>query len=325
MGMLMILVGLGGAMYHRIKVGTASESLQNRMLMGYSIVLTLLLAEGIAMLIPQTHEVGYTLSAQTWLRYCWEPLNELGYRDEKVQADTNMKHILIVGDSFTAGYGICDVNQRYSNLLAQQLPDDHHVHNLGHNGADTREAYKRLLEYPVSPDLVIVQYYSNDVDGIARDQGIDFGGFEPYQDIPLLSRPIIRGSFLANLLYWQFPHADKQPYVEFLQSAYQDTSLLNTHLHDLNQFASYAKDQGIPLIVLIFPFLRDLEGSFFVSTIEQHFQAQDIPVINLIPQLQPIPPMQRVVNKHDAHPNERVHALAAQALYETLRPQLPLP
>lgn len=81
--------------------------------------------------------------------------------DDHKQA--NYQHILIWGDSLSAGYGI-DIDQGWVNLLRTQLKDDVTVTNGSLSGETTSGGLNRLPDAlkKHQPDLVILELGGND-------------------------------------------------------------------------------------------------------------------------------------------------------------------
>jgi hypothetical protein len=76
------------------------------------------------------------------------------------------------------------------------------------------------------------------------------------------------------------------------------------------------------LRVVIFPFLHDQGPRYpFAATHEKlvgHCRDAQIPVLDLEPVFRPRAGEDLTVNRFDAHPNERAHAIAAEAIYNQL-------
>ena len=102
-----------------------------------------LLLELSFMFVPISHGGGDMLCAHTWFFYNWE-WNSLGYRSQEwSEEDVSGKiKIGIIGDSFVAGHGVSDKQNRFSNLLQKKLGDEYFVFNLGKNGNDTQEEWE---------------------------------------------------------------------------------------------------------------------------------------------------------------------------------------
>ncbi|HEX5050518.1 MAG TPA: SGNH/GDSL hydrolase family protein [Planctomycetota bacterium] len=280
----------------------------------YAILLALLLLEGAFMFLPASHNVGYTLGAKVWSQWYWKPVNSLGFRDPEHVAIPGKKLVFVVGDSFTAGAGIKRIEDRFSDLLGQQRPDLQ-VMNLGQCGGDSETEFRCLTKHPLSPDLLVLQYYVNDIEGTAARAGRRMPSFSPHQDLPALLRPVVRNSFLLDFLYWRFGHGDEQAYVEYLQAAMADKEVLQRHLQELEKFCAYATERGIPLVVVVFPCLQDLAlGRSLTAPVERMFTAHDVPIVDVATLVESMDPADRTANHQDAHPSPRVHRLVADAL-----------
>lgn len=291
----------------------------NMLTSGFMIFLTLIIMESLFMFVPQSHGVGYTYGAKNWFDYYWRT-NELGFRDKSIRdVDRAKPRILVVGDSFTAGHGVRCPSETFTGRLRKMAGPRYEVLNVGSNGADTREEYARLLKYPYPPDILILQYYGNDIQKAANEAGIEFPGFSPYSDLAPLLVPLVKTSYLLNFLYWQFPHADGKAYLDFLEEAYKDPLAMNKHIADLEFFVTYAKERKVPLLVVIFPLLRDLQSSaIFTRPVGQFFSQNNIPIISVADLVTDMPVAQRVVNHHDGHPSPELHAKVADAIWTAL-------
>lgn len=305
---------------HVVKNVTNSNLAKNISLLIFAVFLVLVLLESAFMFIPQSHGVGYTYGGRIWFQYYWHT-NSLGYRDDDVQSgNVARKKILIVSDSFTAGHGIKEPNDRFSGVLAKKVGNGYRVYNLGKGGADTTEEYDSLLQFPVSSDILILQYFGNDIEKAATRLGKRPHRFTPYEDLTPFSRLIIRGSYFFNYLYWQFPHADIQPYFDSLISSYKDERILTAHLGDLMKFVTYSRENNVPLLVVVFPFMLDQKSSMvFFEPVQKFFRSHDIPVINVADIVSELPMKERIVNVNDGHASPRVHSLTAEVIYRELR------
>jgi hypothetical protein len=304
-----------------LKNRKVEEKIKNIALTIYTLFLIFFVFEEIFMFVAQTHGVGYTLAHVNWTRRYWKPINSLGYRDKDFSTEDILKKkkIFVLGDSLAAGTAIKNSNDRFSNLLGKKLTPNYVVLNLGSGGAGTRSEFKKLVEFPFKPDILILQYYGNDIDEVAYSMEKWLSGFQPYQDLIKILQPLVKYSYFLNYLYWQFPHTETQPYINSLISAYNDQRVFKEHLSDLNKIVEFSKKNKIPLIVVIFPFLRDLETSqIFTIPIEKFLNEKETVVINVSNLIVNLPPAKRTVNSNDNHPNVLVNRLVAEELYQSL-------
>jgi hypothetical protein len=107
----------------------------------------------------QSDGFRYTLASQNWYERYWQE-NSLGYRDvewtpERLSGKTK---IMVVGDSFAAGSGIANPEDRFTDQLGHLLGDDYAILNVASPGWDTIDEVQAILEYPYRPDILILSY-----------------------------------------------------------------------------------------------------------------------------------------------------------------------
>jgi hypothetical protein len=286
--------------------------------MAMSLGLTFLVGEGVASLRSASHAVGYTLASRAWFSRYWSLTNSAGYRDSEWPGGA-AKRIDVIGDSFVAGLGIANVDDRMSNLLDRRLRPEFRVRNLGWNGADTRDELKRLRSLPTPPDLLILSYYANDIQEACGDAGHRLPGFTPYANVPWALRALLRRSYLLDALYWRFPQSDLVGYEGSLESCYQDPKALKLHRRDLEAIVIYCRERRLPLLVVAFPHLVRAEPTRkLIEPVIEFFGAQGVLVVDVFPLLERLPVRDRIVNSNDAHPSVLLNRLVADAVLSAL-------
>jgi hypothetical protein len=279
---------------------------------------TLLLLEGAFMFVPRSHNVGHTLAARVWRRLYWQE-NSLGYRDAEHVRAAGKKTVFVLGDSFAAGDGTALVADRFSNLL-EVLDPTLHVLNLGRCGADSIAEYRALQRHPLQPDVLVLQYYPNDIEGTARRCGLQLPGFSPYSDLPRAPAWIISNSFLFDFAYWQLPHGDQLAYACFLERAQDDEGIISQHLAELAPFCDYAEHRHVPLVVVVFPVLMDpAKTAALTARVEAMFTARGAAILDVATLVENLPVAARTANGQDAHPSRVVHERVARGLVALLR------
>lgn len=302
--------------YVRIfKNNSIHETVKNISLSVYMLVMLLIITETVFMFIPVSHSASNTLAGRNWFSFYWQS-NSMGYRDDEVKEKNNLKKkIFFVGDSFTAGHGLKKRSQRFSNIVGQKLNRQYEFYNIGVNGADSDDEFKNLITFPVKPDVVVLQYFFNDIDNSSKH----LGKWQPfpmvYSDIPLWQRPLVRGSFLLNYIYWKFPHSGEYDYLEQLRKAYADTAVMKDHLISLKKITGFCRSNKIRLYVVVFPFLQNLEVSDQLAIpVKQFFASENIDVLEVSKLVTDLPIKDRVVNVNDFHASPLVNERVAQAL-----------
>ena len=285
----------------------------------FTVLMTSELLEVVFMFVPRSHSVGYTLASNIWWERHWGPLNSLGYRDVEPVRASGRKLVFAIGDSFTAGAGIADRSARFGDRIERHHPQLQ-VMNLGRNGSDSADEFTRLQAHPLQPDAVVLQYYPNDIEGAAQRAGRQRPQFRPYEDLASVKlRLVVRGSYLANFVYWQFEHGDGTGYLRYLEAAFADADVVQRHVADLEQFCSWTREHRMPLVVVMFPLLEDLEGSRrLTAPVARLFYEQHVPLVDVAELVADLPVAARTVNSHDGHAsivvNERVAAAIAKLL-----------
>ncbi len=274
--------------------------------------------EALFMFVAQSHNVGYTLAQRVWLHRYWGPPNALGYRDCEHVRVAGKKLVFALGDSFTAGAGVRQ-EERFADELARLRPDLQ-VMNLGQSGDDSPGEFARLRAHPLLPDIVVLQYYPNDIEGAAKRAGHEMPPFTPYADVTLGSLHwLVRNSFLANFAYWQFAHGDGDADLKFLMHMERDPEVSHLHLMDLAAICTWAGEHRVKLVVVLLPLLEDLAWSRAANRdVKELFVSHGVTVLDIADRIEDLSVGERTVNHHDGHASPIVHARIAAALAEVL-------
>ena len=264
---------------------------------------------------------GQTLSAKKWVRKYWKPVNEYGFRDIRHTGESlyGRNVIVVLGDSFAAGFGVKDHRDRFSDRLGASLGRSWAVINMGFAGWSTRDEINALMRYPHKPDMVILSYFVNDIEGAAKKFGRRFEtGREPFE-LPLFG-PLVENSYSVNYFYWRIARKYgpmRSGYVDFLDGCYGDPRIWGEHLEELSRLVSLSRKYGVRLIVAVFPMLIDVEGTASLSAkVAGVFLDKGVEVIDLAPVFIGRAPSSMIVNSMDGHPNENVHAEVAGYLHD---------
>lgn len=272
------------------------------------------------MFIAQSQEGGLTLASHIWFERKWPPMTG-DYRDAPKTDTLGKKKVLIVGDSFTAGHGLNTADERYGNILGEKLGDKQYVtYNLGISGSDTRDEYARLLKFGKTPDILILQYFPNDIEKVAHDHGLIPEGFRPYSDLPRFVQSLFMRSYLLNYLYWQFPHGNFAPFDVYARTAYGTPAIINDHLSDLTKFITYAKEHNSRFYVVMFPFSHNIEKTAqYVKPVVTLFQSHNVPILDVGKLMVDIAPNDRIVGRNDGHASAIVNKRVGEALFKLVQ------
>jgi hypothetical protein len=318
---LLLIIEVLRVFYYGVVKSKARGMFANVLTIVIPLLVTLLFLEIVFMYIPQSHEGVLSKASQIWWEKYWHPINALGYHDKEVTNSPGKKHILVVGDSFAAGHGLKNVSERFSDILESKLGSDQYsVFNLGVSGADTRDEAARLASFPVKPDVIVLQYFPNDVEKVGREKGLSLSGSEPYADLNGPLATIVKRFYLPNFIYWQLPHTGFSTFEKFVQTAYTDTTVLNAHLRDLSRMIDYRDSTGAKMYAVFVPFLFQMDKSAgYTKPVEAYLKSHGVTVVPINDGIAQIPDKDRVVGKNDTHASGAVNALIADRLLKAMK------
>lgn len=272
----------------------------------------------------QSDGFRYTLASQNWYDRYWEE-NSLGYRDVAWTPEllAGKTKVMVVGDSFTAGAGIANPTDRFADQLGRRLGDNFAILNVASPGWDTIDEVEAIVDYPYRPDILVLAYYLNDIEGVAYVTGAQRPQLR--RDPPAWLAPLVQNSYAVNFLYWRLARLGLQAWgtiywEDWLKKIAADPEIRWRHEQELLTIAEGAASEQIPLFVVVFPNLTAVEESAFMTQpVIDLFRQRDIPVLDVSELLAGLNPAETTVNTVDSHPNERVHALVAEQLFEMIR------
>jgi lysophospholipase L1-like esterase len=257
--------------------------------------------------------------------------NQNGFRDRQeltTYVPGGKKRIIFLGDSFTAGHGIPRMEDRFTDLIAarfeREQPGKFVVANMALPAYDalmiTQLAQDELLQKHYDMACCIYVYNLNDVDT-----------FDPRTASALQtiqsSEPtffLFRDTYLLNWLYFRFVAVRSQgaqSYYENLRQSYESEPWAKVRglLQGLHQ---RCVQQGVDFRMVIFPFVREVGEEYPFraahARVVEFCKAEKIPVLDLEPVFRRYAGESLVVSRFDAHPNERAHAIAAEAIERDL-------
>ncbi len=271
--------------------------------------------------VIQSDSFGFTLAAQRWMATYWTPVNSLGYRDLERPPDSfqGRKTIFVVGDSIVAGMGTSDYRKRFSDRLQARMGDGWAVVNIARNGWNTADEYRAITAYPRKPDVIILSYYINDIDGAALKHDLEGPGIGVSP--PWGVRFLVRKSYLLNFLYWRlyrFRNSDElaRRYTEFTRNCYAREDVWKTHSEELEAILDFANARQAVLIVLVLPRLTDLDQSKLItSRVVSFLQQFPVRVVDFTDRLRGRDLRELIANSMDSHPSETLHDEIAAALF----------
>lgn len=261
---------------------------------------------------------GFTLAARRWSQKYWHPINTESYRD--YNHNWKSKILFVLGDSFAAGYGIKNIEDRFSNILANKLQDTWSVGVVAKCGWNTKDEIEALKSHQKKPDRVIVSYFINDIEHAAEINEIILPNVisMPHD----LIKPFVSNFFSLNWLYWRkFPENSENLYWEYLMKAYNNQEVWKSHTQELNALINHCKNINADVTFLVWPHLIALEESGSItSKVVDYLREQGVQVIDLYNYLAGRNPKDLIVNSRDDHANVDLNKEVADIIYNTLSP-----
>jgi hypothetical protein len=240
--------------------------------------------------------------------------------------------ILAVGDSFTFGSGINDINDIYSEVLERKLNSmnqsvRYEVINFSRGGWSTQNELVNLrkegLKY--QPDLVVLGYVLNDPETREMKEEIRrktmTSHILPYPYGRLLSahsftyyifEKQINGLLPPKLSYEKMGD-------DYIASCYTKEHL-DKYIPILEELINLVQENS-RMVMLIFPLIRPFDSypfSYAHDIIREVAVRKGVVVIDLLPVLSKMNHKMLTVSPWDGHPNETVHRLAAEMVYQKL-------
>ena len=315
---------------HLVIISPVGETAKKYLILLVTLCLIFWVAEVTFMFVSRSFSSSYPLADQNWTRKYWQPINSLGYRAAEIdkKACQDKINILVVGSSYTAGDGIDNIEDRFSNKLDAMLPDNYVVHNLGDCGSEAIDAFSRLNEYPISPDIIVFSHTTKTIKGIVNNKGSgEENKFNLLAQLGNTSNFLVANSYLLNYVFWKVyaPFVLQDIYLEDVANnpifLYLQRAKFDEHMTNLQKFVDKSNNNDIPLIVVVFPAMNSSIGftkTIVTDPIKRFFEERKVPVVDVYDLVKDIDPSDRVVNSNDAHPNKLVHDIVAARLFETI-------
>ncbi len=267
-----------------------------------------------------TDALALTNASRAWFdrHYHLNNVDVRDSRDYRAAADPVRRRITFIGDSFTAGHGVENVEVRFANRIRRSHPD-WEVDVFGVNGMDTVDQVNFLRGEVFNDyefDVVVLVYCLNDISKIMPE----------WQEIlgRLYSRRpgfIVSQSFFLNALYYRWLYT-REPelgnYYDFVREGYRDDAVWGRQEMLLAAFVRYVKSRNAIPAVVTFPFFHGLGTDYEYRVIHQQlsafWQRECVAHLDLLEDFIPYESDVLTVGATDPHPNEKAHAIAAESI-----------
>ncbi|MEZ6129639.1 MAG: hypothetical protein R3C59_13230 [Planctomycetaceae bacterium] len=301
-----------------------------------------LLELGFAMFVDTTDAFNATQVSARWFRRHVEPFrNSEGFRDRHAsfpkQPGHSVTNVFMIGDSFTIGQGINEMNDRFSErteviLNNRARPGDKTVtiYNLGEFGWEVsvmEGIVRAALAQGYRPDMIVYIYMLNDIEGY--DPRTEASIKVIQQDRP--SFFLWTDTYFFNWMHflWRQHQASRTvDYFPHLADSYREAPWVGVQKSLLAMHAG-CQQHDVELRMVFFPFLHNLGANYEFRHAHRQLadfcSDQNIRCLDLEPILTRRKDEGLTVSRYDNHPNERCHALVADAIADLLLDDLPLP
>jgi hypothetical protein len=320
---------------HRVHLGSRHHAL--RLVAGNLLVLLLLLSLALLggesyyrFVYDTTEAAALTKTTHRWLdrhyrRNGWGMRDGVEYQDP---IPAGRRRVTFLGDSFTVGLGVADVEDRFVNLVRARRPD-WDVHMLADFGWQTGEALANpnLNRPTYQLDCVALVYCLNDAADLNHDLNAYVQSIADSAPRPGL---LIRHSYLLDQLFWRTVERgiDSGRYHELMTRGYGGRPW-EAQLARMQRLRDLVHQRGGRLVAITFPFFNDPWPAYPYAEVHRTLDAAwadlGVPHLDLLDTYREYPPHSLSVNPRDTHPNERAHALAADAMLPFLDRELVAP
>lgn len=251
-------------------------------------------------------------------------INTYGYRDKdySLQKPDNTYRIMVLGDSFTLGWGV-PIEAAYSEVLEKMLNENtkgrkFEVINTALGNYNTQMEYEMLKEKDIKfkPDMIIVGYYPNDPELTVK--------FNPNS----LSTFIKRHSYTYAFFWDRITNIKTKlkfgkktgSYTGYVHELYKDSFEGKKIMENsLNWIIDFGKQKNISVVVVVLPqFFGDLKNYEFKEVypiVNNITSKKGVTAIDILPYFQNYSVEDVIISFEDAHPNKLGHSIIARAIY----------
>lgn len=271
----------------------------------------------------KTDAWGLTKVYFKWISRHYQ-FNNFGLRDSvDYQPKLHGKpRITFIGDSFTGGHGVADVEKRFVNRIRAARPDweIHCFAKSGWNMYDYMKYISESVEAGYEFDHFVLVYNLNDISDIMEHWK------EVLYKIYFVHEPsfIFKHSYFLNLLYYHSistsePNAAN--YYNYILDAYNGP-VWEQQKWRLGLLKPYFDSENIDFMVVTFPFVHDIGPDYKYrkahEQLDSFWKDANVPNLDLLPFFEQYKPKDLIVHSNDPHPNELAHEIAAKAIIEFL-------
>jgi len=249
-------------------------------------------------------------------------------RDFTIEKPENTVRIVGLGDSYTFGSGIKNINDTYLKILEKRLNfidngRKYEVLNFGIPGKDTKDELEMLKEKALKydPDIIMIGYVVNDFKNVDSNLRL------PKKHLTII--PFI-GFWLGNIFYSYALFEIKMnraienlglkmPTTEITLKEFESEANKEYNKKLFKDIAALAKEKDIKVALVVFPVIYNLDNYPFFQInefIKEVGMENNFYIIDILETYKGYEESELIVNKYDLHPNELGHKLIAQTILE---------
>ncbi|MBI3834002.1 MAG: SGNH/GDSL hydrolase family protein [Planctomycetes bacterium] len=272
-----------------------------------------------------TDSFGVSLPARRWFAL-YTSLNSAGCRDKEwiVPRPQHTNRIAFIGDSFTYGWGVDNVKDRFTDRLQSmfdaQKPHAVEVMNVakpGWNTGDEIQPLKDMIDV-YGADEVVLCYVPNDIEDLLPTTN-RFNPTRPPE--PTFFNPdssCLLDYFYRTMILPRSPSVSG--YFDWLARGYADAKVWKNESDRLGELIQYCQLRSVKMRVILLPYIRSGGTEFneegVHSRMRQFLNERSVQVADLLPIVKSSAPAELVVNRNDPHPNATAHHLFADAIWK---------
>jgi len=257
-------------------------------------------------------------------------LNKEGYRDidHTYNKEKNTTRIAVLGDSYTFGAGIKNINDIYWKKLEKLMNKNsenitYELLNFGKSGIDTEYEISILKNeaHLYKPDIIVVGYVLNDFRDIEKiqEEKLNFYlfWFDKYMERSSYLYYFSKKGFNGVMETFGF----KESYYGSIINSFDSKKNKEFNKLYFKELKELSEKNNAILMIVVFPFIYRLDDYPFVNAHNFVIQAgveNDIIVLDLLPYFKIYDETELIVSRFDLHPNEFGHRIAADAIYKRL-------
>jgi lysophospholipase L1-like esterase len=272
-----------------------------------------------------TDAVNVSRVSRRWFARYWNTngnKNQFGCRDNVEYGKLvpeGKRRVSFLGDSFTAGQGIKNIQDRFVNRIRAKR-SDWEIHMVADLGWDTDTELGFLKEIAgdgYQLDNVVLVFCLNDVSDLIPNWMDSLkGALADIRDAGFL----VQNSYLVNFLYthWKVMHNPyTRDYYSFIGDGYRG-AIWEQEMKQLRELRDLVNAKGGKLMVVTFPFVNAVGANYPYAGIhkqlEEFWNAEKVPHLDLLSIYKNERSSKLTVNRFDAHPSEYAHQLATDAI-----------